>query len=193
MPVAVLQSQDVVIPADVQIKCRKRKVTITGVRGTLHKEFTHAAIQLKLLKSKKGTVLRVELWHGNRKAQATVRTVCSHVQNMITGVRLGYKYELKFVYAHFPINVNISPDGKRIEVRNFIGNRNSLVLNMLHGCTVRKAEEKDTIEVLGNSLDRVSQSAASIQQAAQVKNKDIRKFLDGIYVSKKSNITVDEE
>jgi ribosomal protein L6P/L9E len=51
-----------------------------------------------------------------------------------------------------------------------------------------QAEEKDTIEVWGIDLLHVSQSAASIQQACQVKHKDIRKFLDGVYVSKRGVI-----
>jgi large subunit ribosomal protein L9e len=38
----------------------------------------------------------------------------------------------------------------------------------------------------GNSLENVSQSAADIQQSCLVKNKDIRKFLDGIYVSERN-------
>ena len=50
---------------------------------------------------------------------------------------------------------------------------------------------KDQIEITGNSIENVSQSAADIQQACRVKNKDIRKFLDGLYVSERGNI-VDE-
>lgn len=50
---------------------------------------------------------------------------------------------------------------------------------------------KDQLELTGNSLENVSQSAADIQQACRVRNKDIRKFLDGLYVSEKGNI--DEE
>lgn len=34
---------------------------------------------------------------------------------------------------------------------------------------------KDQLELTGNSLENVSQSAADIQQACQVRNKDIRK------------------
>ena len=43
-----------------------------------------------------------------------------------------------------------------------------------------------------NSIEAVSQSAALIQQSTTVKNKDIRKFLDGVYVSEKGNVVVDE-
>ena len=48
---------------------------------------------------------------------------------------------------------------------------------------------KDELQLSGNSLDDVSQSAADIQQACRVRNKDIRKFLDGLYVSERGNIT----
>ena len=36
-----------------------------------------------------------------------LRTVKSLIANLITGVTKGYKYKMRFVYAHFPINVNI--------------------------------------------------------------------------------------
>jgi large subunit ribosomal protein L9e len=36
--------------------------------------------------------------------------------------------------------------------------------------------QKDQLELSGNSLEAVSQSAADIQQACRVKNKDIRKL-----------------
>jgi large subunit ribosomal protein L9e len=37
--------------------------------------------------------------------------------------------------------------------------------------------------LVGNDLDAVAQSAADVQQACKVRNKDIRKFLDGICTS----------
>ena len=45
----------------------------------------------------------------------------------------------------------------------------------------------------GNSIEAVSQSAALIQQSTTVKNKDIRKFLDGLYVSEKTTVEKDED
>ena len=39
-----------------------------------------------------------------------------------------------------------------------------------------------------NNLENVSQSAALIHQSCAVKVKDIRKFLDGLYVSERGNI-----
>ena len=50
---------------------------------------------------------------------------------------------------------------------------------------------KDEIVLIGNSIQNVSRTCALIQQICAVKRKDIRKFLDGIYVSEKTNIVVD--
>lgn len=50
---------------------------------------------------------------------------------------------------------------------------------------------KDELLLSGNSIENVSQSAADIQQVCRVRNKDIRKFLDGLYVSERGNISED--
>ena len=49
----------------------------------------------------------MEKWFGSRKDIATVRTVISHIENMFKGVTNGYRYKMKSVYAHFPINIAI--------------------------------------------------------------------------------------
>jgi large subunit ribosomal protein L9e len=46
----------------------------------------------------------------------------------------------------------------------------------------------DSALTVTQSLEDVSQSAADIQQICKVRNKDIRKFLDGLYVSERGNI-----
>jgi large subunit ribosomal protein L9e len=98
---------------------------------------------------------------------------------------------MRCAYAHFPVNLSITDAGKVIEIRNFLGEKLVRKINMLEGVTVETSpDQKDEIILRGTSLDNVSQSAASIQQATSVKDKDIRMFLDGIYVSERSAITV---
>merc|ERR1712157_332648 len=93
-------------------------------------------------------------------------------------------YKMRLVYAHFPINATITNGGKTIEIRNFLGEKIVRTVNMLAGVKVEKsASTKDELVVSGTDIDLTSRSAALIRQPCLVKDKDIRKFLDGIYVS----------
>lgn len=55
-------------------------------------------------------VIKIEMHHGARKNVAALRTVRTIIYNMIVGVTKGYKYKMRYVYAHFPINVNLDKD-----------------------------------------------------------------------------------
>lgn len=52
---------------------------------------------------------------------ACIRTVCSHIENLITGVTKGFLYKMRFCYAHFPINVTLAD--RTVEIRNFLGEK----------------------------------------------------------------------
>lgn len=135
------------------------------------------------------STLKVEKWFGKKKELAAVRTVCSHIQNMIKGVTVGFMYKMRAVYAHFPINCAISEEGTLIEVRNFLGEKFIRKVRMHPGVVCENSKgQKDELILTGNSVEAVSQSAALIQQSTDVKNKDIRKFLDGLYVSEKTTV-----
>ena len=128
--------------------------------------------------------IRVDLWFATRKQLACVRTVCSHIDNMMVGVTRGFLYKMRFVYSHFPINVTLA--GDVVEIRNFLGEKRVRKVKLLEGVSyIRSAEVKDEIQLLGNDIANVSLTAAQIQQSTNVRNKDLRKFLDGIYVSEK--------
>ncbi|KAF9161947.1 hypothetical protein BGX21_007382 [Mortierella sp. AD011] len=174
------------IPAGVTVEVKARNVKVTGPRGTLEKSFRHAEMDIVKLDTDR---LRLVVWHGKRKHVACLRTIRSLINNMIIGVTKGYEYKMRFVYAHFPINVIIADDQKSVEIRNFLGQKIVMKVPMLDGVKiVHSKDQKDEIILTGNDVANVSQSAANIQQATTVKNKDIRKFLDGIYVSQKGQI-----
>jgi len=187
----VLSTQSIDIPKNVTIHVHSRQIKVTGPRGTLSRDFRHTHLDIYLTNptkdKKRYKNLRVDFWLGKKKETASIRTVCSHIKNMITGVTRGYEYKMRFVFAHFPITVNIINDGKELEVRNFIGEKMVRKVPMLEGVQITRNEKvKDEIVLTGNDIGLVSQSAANIQQSTSVKEKDIRKFLDGIYVSEKN-------
>ncbi|XP_057313196.1 60S ribosomal protein L9-like [Hydractinia symbiolongicarpus] len=186
----ILASQTVTIPDGVSIKMNGRSITVKGPRGTLHKSFSHLNLELTRVNKK---TIRVDVWFALRKHLACLRTICSHIENLIKGVQYGFLYKMRSVYAHFPINLNIIDDGKTVEVRNYLGEKYIRVVKMRDGVICKPSGNKDEIIVEGNDIELVSNSAALINQCAKAKNKDIRKFLDGIYVSEKTTIVAIED
>ncbi|TMW60764.1 hypothetical protein Poli38472_000806 [Pythium oligandrum] len=180
----LLATRFIEIPEGVKVTLDGRKVTVEGKRGTISRDFRHLTLDIRKVNDKQ---LRVDLWFGNRKQLACVRTLCSLIENMITGVQIGFKYKMRFVYAHFPINVTL--EGRTVEIRNFLGEKRVRKVTLSEGVEyVRSADVKDQIELSGIDITKVSQDCANITQSCLVKRKDIRMFLDGIYVSEKGNI-----
>jgi large subunit ribosomal protein L9e len=186
-----IQTEEVLnIPEGVTVDVKARIVTVTGPRGTLTKNLRHINITFNKVSNRQ---IKLSVLHGDRKHVAALRTVKTLVNNMIIGVTKGFKYKMRYVYAHFPINVNFLEDGKVVEIRNFLGEKQVRNIPVREGVTVESSKaQKDELILTGNSLENVSQSAADIQQRCRVRNKDIRKFLDGIYVSEKGHVVEEE-
>ena len=165
---------------------------VTGKLGSLERDFKHIPMECREVTKMVGeegsevekSFVQVDLWFANRKQLACVRTVCSHVENMIIGVTRGFLYKMRFVYSHFPINV--TSQAGNVEIRNFLGERKVRKVKLPEGVEyVRSEDTKDQIELSGIDIAAVSLTCAKIQQSTNVRHKDLRKFLDGIYVSEK--------
>jgi large subunit ribosomal protein L9e len=190
----IKHSDFIPIPDEVKVEIKSRVVTVTGPRGSLTKSFKHVDLEMRQIKISEGKLkgrqgIEVTLWNVGRKHAACLRTTLSHLANLMKGVTLGFRYKMRLVYAHFPINVIVGDDKRSVDIRNFLGEKVVRVVKMLDGVTIQlSTAQKDELILEGNSVENVSQSAAQIRQSVLVKNKDIRMFLDGIYVSEKGNI-----
>ncbi|KAL2632433.1 hypothetical protein R1flu_017119 [Riccia fluitans] len=187
----ILATQTMDIPDNVKFEIKAKQIRVKGPRGVLTRDFKHLNLDFQMIED--GKKLKVDAWFGSRKTIAAIRTAVSHINNLITGVTKGYRYKMRFVYAHFPINASISNEKNSIEIRNFLGEKKVRRVEMLENVTVTRSEKvKDELVLEGNDIELVSRSCALINQKCHVKKKDIRKFLDGIYVSEKGSIAEDE-
>jgi large subunit ribosomal protein L6 len=166
------------IPSDVEIVVDGRKVTARGPKGELTRDFSHSLVEIS---SEEGVVKVRKEWP-RKKESAIVGTVSSLIGNMILGVKEGFTYKLKMVFAHFPVSVKT--DQGRVVIENFAGQRRTIFVKIIGSSRV--SVEGDDVIVQGINLEEVSQTAANIEQAARVRRKDPRVFLDGIYVYEKT-------
>eukprot|EP00008_Paramoeba_atlantica_P008180 CAMPEP_0201476886 /NCGR_PEP_ID=MMETSP0151_2-20130828/2023_1 /ASSEMBLY_ACC=CAM_ASM_000257 /TAXON_ID=200890 /ORGANISM="Paramoeba atlantica, Strain 621/1 / CCAP 1560/9" /LENGTH=188 /DNA_ID=CAMNT_0047857427 /DNA_START=63 /DNA_END=629 /DNA_ORIENTATION=+ len=181
----VVNSHDsVTYPEEVTLSAHKRVVTVTGPRGSLTRNFQHIPMELRVDRAARR--LTVTMWMAKTKQIACIKTVLSSVRNMVKGVTVGYRYKMRFAYAHFPVNVAV--EGSNVEIRNFLGEKIVRTVPIPPDVTAERTDPskvKDELVLTGNDVLSVSQAAARVHQSCLVKNKDIRKFLDGIYVQTK--------
>jgi large subunit ribosomal protein L6 len=100
---------------------------------------------------------------------------------MIKGVTHGWTYQMKPVFNHFPIKMTMH--GDEFHVENFLGERSPRVAKIIPGVKITIKGPDVTIE--GVDLASVSQTAANIEGSTKIRNKDIRVFQDGVYITKK--------
>jgi len=174
---AVESVKSVGVPEGVDVKIEGRTIFVKGEKGALTRDFSEAPLSLQLEDKK---VIVQASWPRKREA-ALVGTVAAIIQNMITGVTKGYTYKLKIVFSHFPISVKVKE--KKVSIENFTGERSPRLTRIMGD--VKVSLKEDDVIVQGISLEDVSQTAANVERATKVKNKDPRVFLDGIFVYEK--------
>merc|ERR1712088_742262 len=99
--------------------------------------------------------VQITKWWATGAGVSALKTVCSHITNMAIGVTSGFRYKMRAVTMMDGVLIKASP------------------------------KQKDEFWLEGNDVEKVSRTCALIYHKAIPRNKDIRKFLDGIYVSQK--------
>lgn len=173
---AVVESH-VDVPEGVEVGVEGKKVTVRGEKGSITRDFWHAPVNIEHWDQK----IRVHTGSTRKRERSVVKTIAAHIQNMIKGVEEGFTYKLKMVYVHFPITVRV--EGKRLLIQNFTGERSPRIAKIVGDVEV--TVRGDDIIVSGIDIEAVAQTAANIQQATRIRRKDVRKFIDGIYVYSK--------
>jgi len=174
---ATIVENSVDIPDGVSLSLENWKVSVSGERGQVVKDFRHARLDMEHT----GSTLRVWAVNPRKKEAALVKTIASHIRNMIKGVTEGYTYKLKVVFVHFPMTVRVQ--GRTIVIQNFIGERQDRYAKIAGD--VKVSVQGEDVIVEGVDIEEVAQTAANIQQSCRIRKKDLRKFLDGIYVYSK--------
>ncbi len=153
------------------------RIKVRGPKGEVERVLGYPGVEIK----KEGDEIVIRSESDKRRYKALVGTYAGHIENMFRGVTEGFKYKLKIVYAHFPIQVEVR-DGY-VYIKNFLGEKAPRIAKILEGVEV--SVKGDTIEVSGIDIEKVGQTAANIEQATRIRRLDRRKFIDGIYIVEK--------
>ena len=177
MPITDEVRHEIEIPEKVEVKYENYNLIVRGPLGKLMREFKHDRITMSIENGK--VVIYCPL--PKKKDYALAGTWKAHVKNMIKGVTEGFEYYLKILYAHFPMKVMVK--GDTVVIENFLGEKSPRYAKIFGD--VKVEVKGDAIIVKGPNKEHTGQTAANIERATRIKDRDPRVFQDGIYIVKK--------
>jgi large subunit ribosomal protein L6 len=171
--------EEVKIPSGITITKNGTALEVKGPKGSLSRDFPNPTVQVTVNNGLVEILCTGTTPH--KEDKALMGTYKAHLRNMIKGVTTGYQFTMKTVYSHFPIKTTV--EGDQLLIQNFLGERFPRKAYILPG--VKVDTKGDSVTVSGISKDDVGQTAANIERATKVKNRDIRVFQDGVYTVKR--------
>jgi large subunit ribosomal protein L6 len=161
------------IPDGVKASLEGTQLRVTGPKGQLTRNMRFPQVTVSC--DDKEVTISTE--SKRKEITAMVGTLEAHTKNMCRGVTEGFEYRMKVVYSHFPIQLKLQ--GSRLEIANFLGEKKARYARIEAGVTAKVAND----EVVLNGIDRelVGTSAANIEHATHIRNRDPRVFQDGVY------------
>jgi large subunit ribosomal protein L6 len=162
------------IPDGVKASLDGSILRVTGPKGQLSRNVRFPQVAV----TSDGKEVTISTESKRKEITAMVGTLEAHTKNMCRGVTEGYEYHMKVVYSHFPIQLKLQ--GNRLEIANFLGEKKSRHARIEPGVTAKVGND----EVILSGIDRelVGTSAANIEHATRIRNRDPRVFQDGIYM-----------
>jgi large subunit ribosomal protein L6 len=166
-------TRKVKIPEGVTVRIEGNLVKVQGPKRMLMRDMYYPNVSLAI----DDREMTITTESQRKKILAICGTFAAHLQNMCTGVTKGYLYRMKVVYSHFPIQLKIA--GDRIEVGNFLGEKRSRFARIEKD--VKVALGSDEVTITGINKESVGKTAANIEHATRIRERDPRVFQDGVY------------
>jgi len=171
-------TRQVEIPPGVNVTLEGSMLTVSGPKGTLVRDIRFPQIDVTV---GDGEVV-VSTASDKKRFLAMSGTLEAHVKSMFRGVVEGYEYRMKVVYSHFPIQ--LKQQGDRLEINNFLGEKQPRLAKILKGVTVKIGN--DEVTLTGIDKEKVGNTAANIEHATRIRKRDPRVFQDGIYITERA-------
>ena len=171
-------SKEFSIPEGIEVKFENQVLTVSGTRGTLSRKLVIRDLQPEIEDDK----VTISIRFPSTRKIAIFGMQASLIENMIVGIQRGFKSRLKVISSHFPITTEVR-EGE-VLINNFLGERYPRRAKIHEGVEV--GVDGEFVTVTGSDRDGVAQTAANIEQATAVRNRDRRVFQDGIYLIEKT-------
>lgn len=168
------------VPEGIETSIQGHKVTVKTPNGEQTRDFKNYRLTLE----QKDKMILISGKPVDKRTRKLVMSAIAHLKNMMKGLKYGYQYTMELKYSHFPMTAEVGE--KEVLINNFIGEKFPRKAKIV-GNTKVESKGKE-IHLKGYNLEDISQTTTNIEQITKVRGRDIRRFTDGAYLSKKETI-----
>jgi len=170
-------TEKIEIPEGIEAEITGSEIKLKKAGKELVRKFTGFEIK------KEGNFVVLHCMRATKREKKEMKTLKSHLKNGIDGLTERFEYKLQVCAVHFPMSVSLDKAKNELIVKNFLGGVKPRVAKIIPGVEVKI--EKDIITVLSEAKEKAGQTAANIEKATTVRNRDRRTFQDGIFITMK--------
>jgi len=170
------------IPKDVEVKLDGNKFVIVSKDKKLERVFEHPKVAVKIEDNK----IILSAKKATKRELTIIGTIKAHLLNMIEGVQKDYTYKMEICNVHFPMTVGV--EGSDVVIKNFLGEKTKRVSKILPNVKVQVKGNEITIS--SSDKESAGQTAANLEKATKIKNRDRRVFQDGVFITEKCGVKI---
>ncbi|MBS3163429.1 50S ribosomal protein L6 [Candidatus Woesearchaeota archaeon] len=173
--------REVKIPSGVDVVIDNYMLKFKGPKGEVIKDFTNP----RLIITKKDNAISISspMQKQTKRDKMFINTCVSIINGLILGVLNGYEAKMKICSGHFPMAVSI--DNKIFVVKNFLGEKVPRKIGLFEGVNVKL--DGEIVKLSGCDKEKVGLAASIIERLCKIKNRDLRVFQDGIWITQKAH------
>lgn len=166
------------IPEGIDVEIHGSNIKIKGSEGENSRNFNVHSLEFV----KEGNKISIGNKNSTKKEKKLMNTITAHIRNMIKGVQNKFEYELKAVFSHFPITIEVK--GHEVIIKNFLGEKTARKTSMPEGVDIDV--NGPIIIVKSTDKELAGMAAAKLETVTNIRNRDKRVFQDGIFIIKKA-------
>lgn len=167
------------IPTDIDVNIEGNEITIKSGDKENKRKFSYYGIEIK----KENNNIIIEVKKATKRELKVAYTTKAHINNMLQGIKEDFEYKLEIAFVHFPMTVDLDKENNQIVIKNFLGEKKPRTAKILPGVEVKI--DKKIITISSHDKESAGQTAGNFEKATHIRNKDRRKFQDGIYLTEK--------
>ncbi len=170
--------KEIALDAGVTAQVDGSRLKVKGPKGEITRTFIHPKVKVSV----EGNKVVLFASKATKREKTIIGSFRSHIQNMANGVKEPYVYRLKICSGHFPMTVSVS--GNEVVIKNFLGEAVPRKVEIMPDTNVKVNGEE--IIVVSCDVEAAGQTAARIESACRIVNRDKRIFQDGCYIFEKA-------